>query len=97
MSAGFFGVVASATLFAIFCTVVWIGIVEKMGALGIVFIGATFFANIANSESGFALIVGGGIHAVLIYGFLSLVFRFLMTVGSQKKSLGPVGSDDTTH
>jgi hypothetical protein len=90
MSAGFWGVVASATLFAIFCTVVWIGIVEKMGVLGIVFIGATLFMNVANSESGFALIVGGGIHAVLIYGFLLLVFRFLMTVGSQKKSLGPV-------
>lgn len=85
--------VASAALFAVFCTAAWIYIVEKIGVLGIVFIGEPMFVNIANSESGFALVVGGGIHTILVYGFLLLVFRFLMTVVAQKKSLGPVGSD----
>lgn len=93
MSAGAWGVVASAALFAVFCMAAWMGIVEKTGVLGIIFIGAPLFANIANSESGFAFIVGGGIHAILVFGFLSLVFRFLMTVEAQKKSLGSVGPD----
>lgn len=80
MSAGAWGVVASAMFFAVFCMVAWMGIVEKTGALGIIFIGAPLFANIANSESGFALVVGGGIHAIVVYGCLLFAIRFLVSV-----------------
>ena len=85
MSAGVLGVVASAALFAVFCVAVWMRIVERLGVLGVIFIGTPFLTNIANSESGFALAVGGGIHAIVIYGLLYLAIRFLMPLDGLRR------------
>jgi len=78
MSAGVWGVVASAAMFAIFVTAVWMFIVVKLGALGLIVVGIPFFLNIANSESGFAAVVGGGGHAILVYGLLFLIMRYFL-------------------
>ena len=93
MSGGARGVVASAALFAVFCMIVWMGIVEKIGVLGVIFIGVPFLVNLGNSESGFAMIVGGGIHAILVYGLLLIAIRFLISFKAHKESHGLVGRD----
>ena len=78
MSAGVGGVVASAAVFALFAAAVWIFIVIKLGSLGLIVVGVPFFLNIANSESGFAAVVGGGGHAILVYGLLFLIMRYFL-------------------